>query len=607
MSVGLIKARLSGLLGLLSAVCFSASQNIIFQFSCLSDEPVRELMKNATLKSAGISILILIAVNLLIRLAVGKWGTTFLITSVLTTVWGIANYFTILYHGAPLFVSELKSAGTAMEVIGTYKFGFDEPVRKIVIMGGMLIAASVILMILNRQTRRYTAGKFMRTLAGFAVCIFTLYLLMFSPYKIKPTDAIGWKWLTGIRKFGFPACAVEDVEKNINSLKKPEKYSTEAVMSYSADCVGGKTEKYPDIILILNESFYNVDDFVNTGADQDSMEWFYGIENAVYGHSVVSSIGGGTNNSEFELLTGNSMALLRNYAPFNYCDFDKNKDNYVSYLKKLGYSSAAFHCSTPSNYKRDKVYPLLGFDKITMGRENFNHHEFVYGNRSVTDANNYHDMIDWYNQMGEGPRFMYLLTYQNHGSYQTNEEEDDVVHVSRDFGKLTSEVNEFMSTIYYSAKAFRELTEYYADVDRPVIICMVGDHAPSFIGKIKNDDLTEEEASILSKAVPYVIWSNYKIDTDCIAYKDYATEYELTAMLLKMAGMPMTPYQKQILDLHEEVPVVTSDGMCMDREGRIVSYTESESREVIEKYYNMEYNTLRQAKDYRKELFWLPD
>ena len=249
MSVGLIKARLSGLLGLLSAVCFSAGQNIIFQFSCLSDEPVRELMKNATLKSAGISILILIAVNLLIRLAVGKWGTTFLITSVLTTVWGIANYFTILYHGAPLFVSELKSAGTAMEVIGTYKFGFDEPVRKIVIMGGMLIAASVILMILNRQTRRYTAGKFMRTLAGFAVCIFTLYLLMFSPYKIKPTDAIGWKWLTGIRKFGFPACAVEDVEKNINSLKKPEKYSTEAVMSYSADCVGGKTEKYPDIML----------------------------------------------------------------------------------------------------------------------------------------------------------------------------------------------------------------------------------------------------------------------------------------------------------------------------------------------------------------------
>ena len=320
------------------------------------------------------------------------------------------------------------------------------------------------------------------------------------------------------------------------------------------------------------------------------MEWFYGIENAVYGHSVVSSIGGGTNNSEFELLTGNSMALLRNYAPFNYCDFDKNKDNYVSYLKKLGYSSAAFHCSTPSNYKRDKVYPQLGFDKIAMGRENFNHHEFKYGNRSVTDADNYHDMIDWYNQMGEGPRFMYLLTYQNHGSYQTNEEEDDVVHVSRDFGKLTSEVNEFMSTIYYSAKAFRELTEYYADVDRPVIICMVGDHAPSFIGKIKNDDLTEEEASILSKAVPYVIWSNYKIDTACIAYKDYATEYELTAMLLKMAGMPMTPYQKQILDLHEEVPVVTSDGMCMDREGRIVSSTESESREIF-KNYNTKDNT----------------
>lgn len=595
------------ILGLVAAVLFSAGQNLMFQISCLPDEPVRKLVRDATPLSAGISILILFTVSMLLKLLAGKWGTALFLGSILMTVWAAANYFTILYHGAPLFVSELKSAGTAMEVMGTYEFGFDPPVRKIIIIGGIMIASAAVLMYLERKMRRYTARKFLGALAATAACLAALYVLLFSPYQVKPTDAIGWRWVTGIRRFGFPACAVEDVEKTINSLKIPAGYSTEIVSSYEADVTKGTAEQYPDIILILNESFYNVNDLVDTKSDTDCMQWFYGIENALYGHSVVSSIGGGTNNSEFEYLTGNSMALLRNYAPFNYYNFELNKDNYVTYLKKLGYTSAALHCGLETNYRRNVVYPQLGFDKIVMGRENFNHHEFKYGKRKVTDSDNYKDMIDCYDSMDEGPRFVYMLTYQNHGGYRTNDDDLDVVHASKDFGKLTSEVNEFMSTIYYSAKAFKELTDYYADADRPVIICMAGDHAPSFVSKLQNDSLTEEEISIRSKAVPYVIWSNYEIDTDGFAYNDYVTEFELMALVLKMAGMPMTPYQKQILDLQEAVPVLTSDGMCMDREGKIVPYTESESRAAVEKYYNMEYNTLKHGNDYREELFTIPD
>ena len=141
MSVGLIKARCPGLLGLLSAVCFSAGQNLMFQISCLPDEPVRKLVRDATPLSAGISILILFTVSMLLKLLAGKWGTALFLGSILMTVWAAANYFTILYHGAPLFVSELKSAGTAMEVMGTYEFGFDPPVRKIIIIGGIMIAS----------------------------------------------------------------------------------------------------------------------------------------------------------------------------------------------------------------------------------------------------------------------------------------------------------------------------------------------------------------------------------------------------------------------------------------------------------------------------------
>ena len=101
---------------------------------------------------------------------------------------------------------------------------------------------------------------------------------------------------------------------------------------------------------------------------------------------------------------------------------------------------------------------------------------------------------------------------------------------------LTDDMNEFLSTIYYSAKAFRELTEYYSKVDRPVIICMVGDHAPAFISELTNSEYSVEEEAIRAKAVPYAIWSNRKLETDGI-YTDYTTIYQLMPMIQKRVTM----------------------------------------------------------------------
>ena len=65
--------------------------------------------------------------------------------------------------------------------------------------------------------------------------------------------------------------------------------------------------------------------------------------------------------------------------------------------------------------------------------------------------------------MGKGPRFMYILTIQNHGGYGYLNENDYLVHTQNDFGDYTNDINEFATCMYLSNKGFEELKDFIAD------------------------------------------------------------------------------------------------------------------------------------------------
>ena len=592
--------------GIAAAAAFSLFQFVMLEYSC---NPKVTVMENLSKKEPGfaaLNILALFVMQMVIRLFAGKWSVTVLISTIITALWSVANYFTVLYHGSPLYPSELRSAATAVEVMGDYSYDIDQYVQQLILISAIMLAVSVLYIFLERKGKSYSRLRLAGTAAGIAAGAACLYAFLFSAAKITPEQMVGWDWKHGVESYGFPVTAIEDANKMINSINKPEGYSASKVAEYEAEGIAASTEQMPDIIMILNETYYCMDDYIETGADLDYMEGFYGIEDAVYGHSAASRVGGGTNDSEFEILTGNAMALMQSYAPFNYYNFAEYDNDYVHYLKELGYRSTVLHEGTPTNYSRRKVYPLLGFDDIVLGWKAFNYHDFAYGNRSKTDSDNYKDLIDHYNALGDGPRFAYLLTYQNHGGYEKNDDELDVVHVSKDYGNLTDDMNEYLSTVSFSSKAFAELIDHFRDSDRPVIICMTGDHSPSFINELEEPEGPKAEKVIKKTMVPYVIWSNIELDRTGL-YTDNMTHYELMAAILKMAGLPLTPYQKAMLDLHDQVPVLTNSGYCMDKEGTITGRDESDQQDLINKYYYLEYNSLKHDGGYREEMFKLPE
>lgn len=544
-----------------------------------------------------LNVLIIVTINLIVVLVVQSWKISLSITSILFCVWSVANYYVILFHGSPLYISELNNTKTAFAVASTYTYNVSLPVILTIVF--LLVEMKYIYTDLKILPTYSFKRIILARIVGVVTCVGIVCIAMSN----LGSATNNWSWRYAISRYGFGVCVLSDVKSSAEPIIEPEGYEAEKVEAFFENqTTDNMSDNRPDIIVILNETFYDLRYVTTITADVDYMEAFYSIPNAVYGYVITPNIGGGTNNSEFELLYSNSMYLLAGSAPFTYLDNEVLSRSAVRYLNELGYTTTAIHCGAEQNYMRHIAYPAMGFDNIYLGEEAFSHIT-SNGNRMWLDLDNYQDLMDYYETVDGTPQFIYLLTYQNHGGYEQNDSSMDTVHVTEDFGDLTDDVNEYLSSIKLSAEAFAALTEYYSTIDREVIICMVGDHAPSFISNLpQNQNIEIEDNSINQRAVPYVIWSNF--DVDHSKYYEYASMVDLMPMVLDATNIPLSTYYHHILDLHEVLPIRTSDGKGVNRELEVSQYSiEHEYYDLWSSYYYLEYNSLLQGEEYYEELF----
>ena len=281
---------------------------------------------------------------------------------------------------------------------------------------------------------------------------------------ILPAGGSKETWDHAIIDYGFIVSSVWDIKNHDSWLIKPDYYSQEKIDTFKVfenkDTISN--EEYPDIILILNETFCDLNIYADLQTDRDYLSDFCTIDGADYGKAITPLIGGGTNDSEFELLSSKSVGLLSTNAPFTYFPRSLDGRGIVEYLHHLGYTSTGMHCGSKTNYCRDIVYPAVGFDNIYLGADDFKYYR-KNGNRSWYDSDNYKDLIECYQEHhNEGPQFFYLLTFQNHGGYEQNDDSLDTIHVEGDFADLADDMNEYLSSIELSGKALKELTEFFS-------------------------------------------------------------------------------------------------------------------------------------------------
>lgn len=510
-----------------------------------------------------------------------------LVTGIASTAVGIVNFYTIQFRNQPVSTMDIQNIKTAANVASSYKF---EP--KITVIAALVIFALSMFAVFRlkkaEKTKKYTAKKYFSRIVGiFACCFAFYYVFFFASWSIKPKLTLVWSWRESYHQYGFLASSEELLAKSFNVVSKPYGYDEEALFEYTEkqDKTLETKERTPDIIYILNETFFDLKNVISDlKTDKSYMPFIESLDNKIYGYSIVPGCGGGTNRSEYEFLTGNTLELMQGITPFSFLNLN-DSPSLVSFLKSKGYQTYATHPAPSLNYSRGTAYPKLGFDLAEFDEAYENAES--YGTRGyIKDEEVYKNLIQNYEKMGEEPRFMYALTIQNHGGWEMNDESEDTVRTQNDFGDLTDDVNEYLSCIDLSDSAFEYLVDYYKNCDRDVIICMAGDHCPSFAPDIADEAKTEFEKFGLY-ATPFVMWANFELEEQNLGYT--SLNY-LAPLMLKNAGLDLSPFYSFMCGLFEYYPVITSNGVYATGDYELKSYSGPGCDKRIRTYLDMVYN-----------------
>lgn len=320
----------------------------------------------------------------------------------------------------------------------------------------------------------------------------------------------------------------------------------------------------PSVIVIMNESFSDLSVLGNFESDEYLLN-FNNIDSYVMrGHVYSSVYGGGTANSEFEFLTGNSMANI-GLGIYPYPNYDlSNTFNMVDLFRAQGYETIAFHPYNPKNWNRINVYNNFGFQSYFSINDMT---DMNYISWAVSDQSNYSKLKEIYENR-TAPLFLFNVTMQNHGGYDVPLRDDiDLVSIEKQYNSYSDVIN-YLTLIRESDKAFADLIEYFSEQPDPVIICMFGDHQPSLDEKFLtsiNGDTNNSDVEIIEQRyiTPYIIWSNYELDVKN-QNLDMSLNY-LGANLLNIIGFH-TDYTEYLLDLERKIPIINGVGyMTTDR------------------------------------------
>ena len=343
----------------------------------------------------------------------------------------------------------------------------------------------------------------------------------------------------------------------------------------------------------MNESFSDLNDLGSLGNTQDVMWYWNSLDCLEKGRTYVSVRGGGTCNSEFEFLTGNSLEFYSNIYPYTQFDFS-DVPTLVSCLKEQGYKTVAMHAANPTNYGRQSVYHEMGFDEF-YSFDSYAQYEKVFLDRT-SDVDNYREILRTINETNE-PLFIFNVTIQNHGDYDlsTPNPKYELIQMDEQLAGYT-DAQMYLTLINESNKALKYLIEELEQIERPVILCMFGDHQPGCLESSFEDDIFETDANdselyTIEKRykTPYFIWSNYVDKLEDNKYDEVSSPNYLAAKLLKYAGVKTTEYQEFLLDMENHVLACNAFGYLGD-DGVWHLYSEdNQYSEWFEKYRILQY------------------
>lgn len=520
---------------------------------------------------------------------------------------GIAEYTVLQFKNLPIQPGDLFALGTAAAVGANTTSGYTLTVGTGCMYGIAALIASLILISLTSRDRKHiveangeqaacsiwtadgeNADGLAKRAIGYRIVGWVLFALFIGQFTIPYANGLGisvytWKPIPSYQDNGFLSSFVSTAQLMIPqkpkgySKKTADKMVKELASRYDEENGEGSAAKAasdqysqqkPNIVVVMNETFSDLsiyDSIKDAGYDGPQYLKSLYPDSILHGTLQVSAMGGGTCNSEFETLTGNSMAFIGS-GVYPYETYNMNIDNLVSQLKGQGYDTHAIHPAAGSNWNRDGVYSAFGFD--TFDDEATFTGATRFRNR-IDDASTYSKTLEYLNG-SDTPQFIFDVTLMGHSGYETGlVPEDKRVNCTVDGldEKNQNKLNEYLATSNEEDSQLKTLIDGIKKSKKPTIVLFFGDHQPALSEAIggESDDIVQTE---MQWQTCYTMWANYDVAGSVKGTElDTSTSY-LSALLCHEAGIPMTDRQKAAYLLMEEVPKINVVGAYLAKNSK---------------------------------------
>lgn len=528
--------------------------------------------------------------------AFGEIRRAVAVASGLLLIMATANTFVFQFRGNELKPMDFFSIKTALNVAGQYTFRISPRMLQ-----GWLIWLWAVFCLGSLPPSDPGIRKYwLRLGAAVASCLCAFLL---------------WRWTPDVRTNNWSNGGSTSNGYYLNFYtgvrdcfaQKPEGYSPEAVeeiASHYTEQREGVASK-PNIIVIMNESFADfrvLGDKLRT--NQPVTPFFDSLQNnAIRGYALTSVFGGVTANSEFEFLTGSSMANLpAGTVPYQqYVTEDIYSLPWL--MSALGYCSVATHPFNASGWNRPAVYPRLGFAESTFV-DAYPYKKLV--REFVSDQEMYEYVLNTLTTSGEKPQFLFGITMQNHGDYiYIGDNYEQSVFLEGYDGDYPM-AEQYLTLLRESDKALEYFLTELEKAPEDTVVLFFGDHFPQvegdFFQEVHGGAFETLPEKMEQYMVPFLVWANFDIPEQTV---ECTSLNYLGRYLLETAGLELPPYYQFLKELEQAVPAVNALGYYSISQQTFLPLEDAQGEEAkwLNDYAMVQYNNLFDQKN-RNPLFF---
>ncbi|MGN7763672.1 LTA synthase family protein [Paenibacillus sp. 22594] len=515
---------------------------------------------------------------------------------------GIANYKKQGTTGEPLFPWDLmlvKNAGEMSKITKGMISPLAAGLALLVIVAGVWLLLKLPKIKVQLPLRLLLTAVSAGMVAGFIVMVSGQTTFASS----LNYQNIFWNQKVNYSQNGFVFAFTGNLRQNL--LEEPEGYSRGTIEAIAAkygslpDTTAAQAVvEQPNIMFMMDEAFFDPTRLPGLQLSEDPLSFIHQEESETpAGYLLSPEFGGNTANVEFEALTGMSMYFLGDGSiPYQQRIVKMSSlPSIVSILKDRGYQTLAVHPFDETFYNRNRVYPVLGFDRFTSEKD-LQHAERMTPDGYISDKAAVQEAIREL-KAADTPTFLHMVTMQNHFPFTKGLNGPNTINVQGAKASWKDELETYVQDTRLTDEALSYLQQELKTIERPTITVFWGDHLPALSAGIYTDAGWDQEPR-LKHETKLMVLANFDIGQKPLGTLSPAY---LGPTVFKLSGQSLPPYYKMLEQVQAQLPGLSKSVLIGASDG--LTTMTSAQQSLLEDYRMVEYDLL-EGKGYAGDLMF---